>query len=791
MGSRTRKSLIFAFLAAAWAVTIFPSVFFPYWAYLDDPGIIWRGSLAFEFPYNYLPNEYTGRFCPAYWLYYALIYPFSGFNLAGYYLVQSLVFLGIVGLLFLLGHRLAAHWGGGLAAALLFLTASPVAENAYTLGKPEPRILLLMLAAVAVFFFHLERPKTCRSWWRWTGIVALVLVSMLTKETTMVLAVFGAAGCGISILFRRRNPAFRSEALLWGGFFLCVLLVVAGTRGLFYLLLPENALKAYTSYPISWRLIRENFRFYIGQIPDIPILGICATTAFALAVRRFSAVPAHRIVFTGSLCATGWAYFCGMLLWRWPLGYYLLIPAGFFSATFAAAFFQLKSGGGHSRKVWILTGIILLTRVYSVPYGIYVARAQKAMDRTFTELMVEYAERAQPGQRLLVENWPFYVEPVRKSNRLLTSIWNRKNLQVEGIRDFLDGELVTPETLRLHAYAEAPEPFGRYPDEGDFIGRLTGNRNVSWYVRGVSPFTSRTEESDFTHAGGELALLTDRRYGWKSLFLSPRLPLPSLETFSAGFRLYQVLQSPFVFWESGRWQDGWIGEEAFVRLRMAEPAAPFRVQGSVPPEGIPGKLHIYRDDQKIKTFQLNKAGDFAFPLIVAATDRLGTRLRFETSRTFVPREAGTGPDDRRLGVVLDIAREPEIKWDGRWSDGWIGTEATCRVFWPGKGTTTVRFSGTAIPGRLPQRITVQGAGIEPQTVEILEAGSFQFDVSLSSETGSPGYLPLLFHAERTVNPKALGKSEDARDLSVHISAKRLPAGATQSPRAKWQGRAAE
>lgn len=776
MESKIQKRWALATLVVVWAGTILPSVLFPYWAYLDDPGVIWRGSLAFDFPYNYLPNEYTGRFCPAYWFYYALIHLFSGFDLTGYYLSQSLIFFGIAVLLFLLGNRLAGNPRAGLASALLFLTASPVAENAYTLGKPEPRIFLLMLAAVAIFFFRWESPKTGRPWMPWAGMAALILLSMLTKETTMVLTVFGAAGLALTFLLRRRNPAFRSDAIRWGGFLLCVLLVVGGVRALFYSLLPENALKAYTSYPISWSMIRENLRFYSVQIPDIPILGLCATASGLLAFRRFAEFSLRRTVFTASLCLTGWAYFCGMLLWRWPLGYYLLIPAGFFSAAFAVSFFRAKSDAIFPRALWVLAGIVLLTRFYAISYGIYVACAQKSVDRAFTELMTEYAKRALPGQRLLVEDWPFYVEPVRKSNRLLTSIWNREGLEVQGARDFLDGEIVTPEILRLHAYDEAPDPADRYAAEGDFVGRMTGKRDVPWFVRGVSPFVSRSEKSGFQEAGGELDSLVERRYEWEGVFWAPSRPFPSLETFSAGFRLYRVRQSPSAFWESGRWEDGWIGETALCRIRMTEPAAPFFLNGSVPPEGVPGEIRVFQEEQWIATFWLNKAGSYSFPCILRATDRVGTRLRFEVPRTFVPREAGTGPDDRRLGVVLQIARGPELKWDGRWSDDWIGTEATCRVFWPGEGTTTVRFSGTAIPRCVPQTLSVQGPGIESRTVEINEAGPFQFDVTVSPETGSPGYPPIFLRADRTLNPKALGESEDTRDLSVRISAERIDSG---------------
>lgn len=757
-----------------WALTILPSVLFPYWAYLDDTMVVWWARLGFDAS-KYLPHVNSGRFCPAYWFYYSLIHPFAGNDLRGYYLVQAFVFLGIVLLLDRLGHRLSGNRWAGPVAALLFLTAAPVAENAYTLGKPEPRVLLLLLAAFALFFRHLQvRNPQGGIRKAWLGIGVLLLVSMLTKETSMVALVFGLSGLGLSWFRGRRDPTGGGEARAWAGFFLCAVLVVGATRGLYYALLPADADEAYTQYAITSKLVRDNLAFYFQQTPDIFLLGIAAMVAVWIRAGSRDG----RGDFSHALCWTGWAYVAGMLLWRWPLSYYLLVPAGLFAVAFAASLVPVIEG---RRRIAIgfLAGVLVLSRLYTIPYGLFVVQAQKAMDRSFTELMTAYAEKAEPGQRLLVTDWPYYVEPVQKSNQLL-KIWGRTQLTVLGIRGLISGEQPDAETLKLYPTISPPKPGERSPRKGDFIAQMTGERATPWRVRGVSPFYPFEGASVVRQAGATLRPVDWQEMDWTGWVLEPLRPIPRRKTFSAGYWLFQVEQAPFAFWESGRWDDGWIGKSAVCRIPMRESAAAFQVEMKIPEPASPGRIQVFQEGTRIAVQEWLKPGTVSFRLILSATDENGTRLRFELDQTFVPAQIGTGADDRALGAMLAIKKAPKIKWTGRWSDGWIGRRSVCHVFWSGQGEVTVRFAGTASSIAVPQNITIKGEGVSTQTISIPAAGDFAFDILAAPEGGPPRYLPISLQARQTTNPKALGQSADDRDLAVQISARRLPAAAEKS-----------
>jgi hypothetical protein len=374
---------------------------------------------------------------------------------------------------------------------------------------------------------------------------------------------------------------------------------------------------------------------------------------------------------------------------------------------------------------------------------------------------------------LLIEDWPFYVEPVDKSNRLLSQIWNQSGLKVLGIQGLLENRRVAPEILKLH-HAQAPDPADRFPRKGDFYARWTGERAVPWVVRGVSPFRKSSESDGLTPTGLQLKQLQSRKTEWKGLVWGPSRPVPTIQTFSAGYQMFQVKEASVVFWEEGRWNDGWMGKNAVCRIGMTERAVPFRAILQAPPAGAPGRIQVFQEETRIAVREWSEPGAVSIPLILSATDAVGTRLRFELDRTFVPRQIGTGADDRALGVMLNIQKEPEFRWTDRWSDGWIGKHSVCHVFWPGRGPLTVRFSGDAIPRAVPQEIAVRGEGVPPQTVSIPSAGAFAFEVTAMPKKGPPRYIPIRLQAHRTVNPKALGQSADDRDLSVQISARRLP-----------------
>ncbi len=775
MGSEYIQKRALWVVIGLWAITILPSVLFPYWAFMDDPGVLYQGSLGLSYPYNYLPNPHNGRYCPAYHLYYSLIYLFAGYSLPAYYLMQSLIILGVLLIIFNLAYRLSGTRWAGLSASILFLTSSPVAENAYTLGKPESRVTLLMMAAFGLFFHQLNRRNlTAIDWISWAAIPILILTAMLTKETSMVVLVFGLSGTALTLIWGREVFGHGERMIRWVCFLICAVFVIGGARILYFSLLPESAVRAYTKYPITASLIWDNFRFYLLQIPDVLLLVLCSITACLIALRQGSSTPAKQnLVFSIALCLTGLAYLSGMLLWRWPLSYYLLVPAAILSLAFSSLAFQVMPITRFRKVIWVMAGIILLSRFYTVPYGIYVARAQKSVDRTFTELMAAYADRAEPGQRLLVEDWPFFVEPVGKSNRLLTSIWHKEDLLVEGVRDLLDNEVPSPETLNLYNYDKVPDPDTRYPEIGDFVARFTGQREVPWMVRGVSPYRVASGESSFRDMGAILARLESKNYQWWGLHCSLPRPVPQLYRFSAGYQLYRVIEPPWLFWE-GRWADGWIGKEAFCRIRMKEPAVPLVLSGTAPPAVIPSTMQIFHEGVSLGNHMLDEPGAFSIPIILERHGETDPKIRFQIDRTFVPLEMGGGRDDRRLGVILQLDQAPEVRWSGRWHDGWMGKESTTQVFWSGEGKLTVGFSGVVASAASPQVLHLSVEGRMDVLVYELPTGPFEFTATLEPAAGPPRYIPITLRAGRTFNPKAMGENEDIRDLSLRISAIRIP-----------------
>src|SRR5213594_18264 len=80
----------------------------------------------------------TGRFFPAYWLVYSVIFGIVGVRPLAFFTVNVLLFAGVLAML----ARLVRSSGGtrlqASVAALLFALSGPAVESFYTLSKAEP-----------------------------------------------------------------------------------------------------------------------------------------------------------------------------------------------------------------------------------------------------------------------------------------------------------------------------------------------------------------------------------------------------------------------------------------------------------------------------------------------------------------------------------------------------------------------------------------------------------------------------------------------------------------------------
>jgi hypothetical protein len=365
-------------------------------------------------------------------------------------------------------------------------------------------------------------------------------------------------------------------------------------------------------------------------------------------------------VFVCALFFTGVAYVLGLLIWRWPLGYYLLVPSSFFSIAIAIMLRSLFRPSISNRIGYIAVVLILLTRVYSIPYFSFIAHAQKYQDKIYTEAIGHYIRTAKSGERLIVEEWPFFIEPVVQSNRLL-KIYRREHLLVEGVQDILNNMTISAETMKLHQVSEVPDIKSRQPRKDDYILALTGNRLSPWMLRGISPFLNE-KESVYKVRGLDLEMIATDNIKWNGVEFTAPFLLPKLRTYSNGYSLYKVKDSlPTFFWE-GRWSDNWISSKAKCSLRVSKPGKRFTFEVFVSEHTIPTSLNIIKDNKIIKKVTLDKAGPFSFTLdnFSAAKDGF-VHVEFNAEKTFNPKNLGLSNDNRNLSVRLRV-------WDIESSD---------------------------------------------------------------------------------------------------------------------------
>lgn len=642
-----------------WGIFIFPSSFHPYWCYLDDPTSLLMGeSLAAKFHIP-KPDGITGRYFPAYYLYYALLFKFFGFNLYGYYIVQSFIFLLTMLLVYLIIAKFTKSLISGIFAAFLVITASPVAENAYTFGKAEPKILFYLLCAIYIFTFLIDKDRYRRKIFSvisWIGITLLIFIAVLTKETAFVFIIFATAGVLITFFIKKSPSKDKQDTKLYLLLLISSICSIILARGLYFALRPSNAQAVYTTYPITPELVLKNLKFYVSQQPDVIFLGLICAVLLILLYKKRGGLHVKSFIFGGALFFTGLAYVVGHLIWRWPLGYYLLIPSVFFSIAVVITLWSLGNLPNPKKIIYVSAIFLLLTRVYSIPYFYYIAHAQKTVDKTYTEAIKNYIQRAKHGERLLVEQWPFFAEQVVQSNILIKNIFDKKELQVEGVQDIVENITISPDLLRLYNVTSIPNTFLRLPKRNDYVLTLTGDRESHYSLRGVSPFLNK-KESLFKAQGMELEKIMDKEISWKGLQIRFPLMVPKFKEYSAGYKLYKVKDpTSIILWE-GRWTDNWISNRAKCALQVQKEKEKFLFTGFVTKHSIPTSLYVFRGDNIIKKVTLNKAGPFSFTLeIFSAKKSSLVVLELVAGKTFIPKALGINNDERNLSVQIAVQR---------------------------------------------------------------------------------------------------------------------------------------
>lgn len=638
-----------------WAVFVLPSVFFPNWAFLDDPAVLKQGKVIAETYTWPRPDPISGRHIPLFHVYFGVIYKFFGFDLRAYYAVGAALMLGSLVLIYAITVAICRSRTAGVVSAFLAITASPVTENLYTLGKQEPKVLIFILAALYLFaraFLREDDEAPSVPVTTILAIALLICLGMFMKETTTAMTVFALSGIVASLFFRDEG-AYRKESVK--AFSLLFVSISAGilfVRFLHAQLTPAGSKAIYTTYPITRELVTANLAYYVKQLPDILLLFMLASVVLVFGMLGRPRGAARKITFAVSLLALAFGYAGGLLIWRWPLGYYMLIPGVLLPIVVVSGIWMSQNIRNSRLLMGVFIALLALSRLYTIPYSVYVATTQKVADRIFTDAVGVYAQRAAGGERLLVEEWPFYNEQVIESNILVRDIYGRKDLKVEGINDLLNASEIPAQTALLYGIREMPARAPRMPRKGDYLLSLSCENPSSWTVRGVS----HCDDGSMLNEEEGLELISQRKIAWRGIQMEAPGFFPHGQRYRKEYRLYKIGDWKMISW-NGRWSDGWIGRHAECLLQAGPGGRKAIFSGEAHDPAVPLQFEIAVDGKKRAPVSIEKSGPFSFAVDLPCMPKaLETVISFYSDRAFVPKAVESGNDDRELSVRILGAR---------------------------------------------------------------------------------------------------------------------------------------
>ncbi len=662
-----RHASVFAVATTLWAVFSLPTILLAEWFPLDVGGIFQLGNnFKHWLPWIISPYNGSGRYFPIYWLYHTFEFFLFGTNLSPYYVVQSVVFLATA--LSTSAILLKISGSYRLAAVLLaiFYFSSGAPEILCTIGKPEPILYLFVIAIILAFCVtHLKNRGAIDM----KGVlVSAAIISLLfplaiwTKETSIILLGFGVSGLVLSILLGklRRWPEYTGAAKQYGYFLLALLVGLCISR-LPYVIFPvTKKATIYTSYDVTFDLIRDNFVFYVSQQPDIILFGLLALALLALAGKRLflhseppNQFEARGYIFVVSLCAMAWAYYLGLLIWRWPMAYYMLLPGALFRLC---ALYGIYVTGAYKlvgRPVRYATyGFVGLSTLYVVFYAYYIFASQIAYSRLYTDALQTYISLPAKKTSLVMESYQFFAEQVGATG-LILSTETGVDYSIKGIADVLDPETTSnKELLKLLEVTQAQidANVNNLPKSGDYLLVMTGSKLATWFLRGVTPYYS-TESLLKLQAPSDMELVAERRIENPALYVHVWTYLPTADETWLGYKLYRVLEDRPKFLWHGRYPDGWAGKSSSLKVNPSY-GRPVVIRFSAPDFALPQKVTIRKDGQLFKEIIVTDTDEKVLTLSDPVDGT--TVFQFDVQKTVVPKKIKLNKDTRELGLRITL-----------------------------------------------------------------------------------------------------------------------------------------
>ncbi len=536
-----------------------PVLIWPHYGLFSDAGQAINAPKAFieEFPrsiFDMRPLE-DGRWNPLFHGLTFFIYFMVPDSARALYAAQWIMFsASSVSIAWLLVRLTGSRWIAAFGS-VLFCTASSVFENFYTLDKVEPRVTLfsaLIVLSLGIRFLTDRGHGGVKPWLGFIfGQAVLGVWLVFSKET----GVYIAAALGASWLASVLNPQWgQAVRVLFRNTAVIHIVVVLIFVALFKMLSSDMSYR-YVSYQVTSTMVAMNVAYYVLSSPELA-LGLLAALYWSVSTvwRRLAvgAVGVHPVLVFLSISQL--TYFAGIILWRWPLDYYLL-PAHLMSALLVPLTAWLLWQGATTMRplLRVVRCLAVVAWCGFLGFRAFVGGAIYAQDALKDELAAHLSSPEWFGERIVLpfthpdsaevgERLKFFINRIRPEEHSVEmyNFWEPPFLNRENLERFDGSAGIAPDRRQLAEAAEHPEryvmwqfgtrepgifsiPIGfqaSYLRKGDLILLPTTSHELHWVrARGISMYQSAEDfvqrtPLQLSRVGGVSRQVAHATIGW-------------------------------------------------------------------------------------------------------------------------------------------------------------------------------------------------------------------------------------------------------------------------------------
>jgi len=355
-----------------------------------------------------------------------------------------------------------------------------------------------------------------------------------------------------------------------------------------------------------------------------------------------------------SLCAMAWAYYLALLIWRWPMAYYMLLPAIIFKLCAMYGIYISFEYVVLKRVFrYFANCVMAFATLYAAFYIYYITSSQIAYSRIYTDAMIKsdhYVHQDGKKHALVFESYPFYAEQTALQLHTVTG-WHEED--AKGIADVLDPEVTSDKELlkMLHVQQDQIDlNVNNLPKHGDYLLVITGSKLATWFLRGVTPYYSKDSILK-TQGAYDMELVAEHRIETPALYFHIWThQLVGEETY-IGYKLYRVLEDEPKFLWRGRFPDGWIGRKASLQVNSTYHRSVI-IKLSAPNFALPNKVIINKNDHPFKVLELTDTDEKVLKLSDDAQEP--SLYEFEVQNAIIPENINLNNDTRELGLRITL-----------------------------------------------------------------------------------------------------------------------------------------